>query len=63
MAESDTKAKVPAGAAMDAVRLLLAVAGVVLIGYGAWLHYPPAGFVSAGVLLFGIALIGTLRAR
>ncbi len=46
----------------DLVRLGLAVAGTGLIGFGAWLHYPPLGFAAAGALLFAIALIGTLRA-
>lgn len=49
--------------AMDAARLVLAILGSGLIGYGAWLHYPPAGFVAAGTLLFGVALLGALRAR
>jgi hypothetical protein len=35
-------------AAVVAVRGL---AGLALISYGAWLAYPPAGFVTAGVLL------------
>ncbi|MBP2302533.1 hypothetical protein [Azospirillum picis] len=48
---------------MDRVRLLLAASGVGLIGYGAWLHYPPAGFVTSGVLLFAVAMVGALRAR
>lgn len=36
------------GVAVMAVRGL---AGLALISYGAWLAYPPAGFVTAGVLL------------
>lgn len=29
---------------------LVGVLGVLLLAYGAWLIYPPAGFVVAGVL-------------
>jgi hypothetical protein len=47
----------------DLVRLAIAICGIGLIGYGAWLHYPPAGFMAAGALLFLVALIGGLRAR
>ena len=47
----------------EQIRLCLAVAGAALIGYGAWLHYPPLGFAAAGALLFAVSLIGTLRAR
>ncbi len=46
----------------DLVRLGMATAGAVLVGYGAWLHYPPLGFVAGGALLFATAVIGTLRA-
>ncbi|CAO3445762.1 Phage protein [Azospirillum argentinense] len=49
--------------AMDRARLFLALGGVALIGYGAWLHYPPAGFITAGALLFGVAVVGAVRAR
>ena len=47
----------------EQIRLCLAVAGAAFIGYGAWLHYPPLGFVAGGSLLFAVSLIGTLRAR
>lgn len=50
-------------AAMDRARLLLAIAGTALIGYGAWLHYPPAGFIAAGALLVSVSVAGALRAR
>jgi len=43
-------------------RFIVAAAGVALVGYGAWLHYPPLGFVIGGLMLFGPALIGALRA-
>lgn len=50
-------------AAFDQARMLLAMGGAGLIGYGAWLHYPPAGFIVAGTLLFAVAIIGSVRAR
>ncbi|MDF3413277.1 hypothetical protein HKX54_02315 [Sulfitobacter sp. M57] len=40
------------------MRDALAVLGVSLIGYGAWLVYPPAGFIGPGVILTGIAIFG-----
>ncbi|MFP5513339.1 hypothetical protein TSH7_01300 [Azospirillum sp. TSH7] len=61
MAEANTTAT--GAVAMDAARLVLAVVGAGLIGYGAWLHYPPAGFVSSGALVFAVAVIGAMRAR
>lgn len=38
-------------ALLAAVEALRGLAGLVLISYGAWLAYHPAGFVVAGVLL------------
>jgi hypothetical protein len=39
----------------NAVRLLVlalpGLLGVALVAYGAWLWWPPAGFVAAGLLL------------
>lgn len=34
-----------------AVVAVRGLAGLALISYGAWLAYPPAGFVTAGLLL------------
>lgn len=48
---------------IDTLRALAGLGGVALVGYGAWLHYEPLGFLAAGVLLFGMAVAGTLRAR
>lgn len=48
---------------IDVARLALGFGGAALIGYGGWLHYPPLGFAVAGALLFGVSLIGALRAR
>ena len=46
---------------MDIARLAATLAGVGSIGYGGWLHYPPFGFILAGVLLVAFGLIGALR--
>jgi hypothetical protein len=41
-----------AGAAVGVVgKVLPGLAGLVLVAYGAWLAWPPAGFIAAGVLL------------
>lgn len=36
---------------------MLTVVGVALIAVGAYLIYPPAAFVAAGVLLLGLGLM------
>ena len=38
------------------VRDLAGLCGVGLVSYGAWMIYPPAGFITAGLLL----IVGTL---
>lgn len=43
------------------IREIVGVAGAALAGYGAWLAYPPAGFMVGGGILVGLAVIGTLR--
>ena len=43
------------------VREIIGTVGACLTGYGAWLHYPPAGFFVGGAILVGLAVIGTLR--
>lgn len=45
----------------DITRLVMFVAGIALIAFGAWLVYPPAGFISGGVLMFVSAVIGAVR--
>jgi len=46
-------------AAKVAARDLTGVAGVVLISYGAWLVFEPAGFIVAGAFLVtGAVLVG-----
>lgn len=43
------------------IRDAVALAGTGLIGYGAWLWWPPAGFMAAGALMVVVWLVGTLR--
>lgn len=43
------------------IREIVGAAGAALAGYGAWLSYPPAGFMVAGGILVGLAVLGTLR--
>ena len=43
------------------VREFVGVVGAGLAGYGAWLHYQPAGFMVAGGVMVLLAVIGTLR--
>jgi hypothetical protein len=45
-----------AGAVPGLVRDLAGLCGVGLVSYGAWIIYPPAGFITAGLLL----IVGTL---
>lgn len=48
---------------VDTVRALATLGGIGLVGYGAWLHYPPLGFVSAGMMLAAVGVAAALRAR
>lgn len=57
-----TKLEKIAEALPGIMRDLFALAGVGLIGYGAWLAWPPAGFMAAGGCLFLVSLVGSLRA-
>lgn len=43
------------------IREIVGLAGAALAGYGAWQAYPPAGFMVAGGILVGLAVLGTLR--
>ena len=40
---------------------LIGLAGAGLLSYGAWMAWPPAGFLTAGVA--GIAISGLLASR
>jgi hypothetical protein len=46
-----------AGALPALIRDACGVAGVVLLSYGAWLVYAPAGFITGGVLLLAGAVL------
>lgn len=47
---------------LSLVRLVLALTGVGLIGFGGWLAWEPLGFLLPGILLVVIAIVGDLRA-
>ena len=49
------------GKIVGLVQLAMGVGGIGLCGYGAWLAWPPAGFVVWGALLFGVAAYGATR--
>lgn len=56
--------RILAGAAPDIVWTLLGIAGGLLIAYGAWLIYVPAGFLTGGVLLLiGAILHGLAQSK
>jgi hypothetical protein len=46
---------------LEFVRFALAVLGIGLLSYGAWLHYPPLGFGIAGFSILMLVLIGMWR--
>ena len=46
---------------IDTLRGLATLCGVALVGYGAWLHYPPLGFVAAGLMLAAIGVVAAFR--
>ena len=52
-----------AGAVPGVIRDLAGLSGVGLVSYGAWMIYPPAGFITAGVLLIVGALMAALGNR
>ena len=39
-------------------RDFVGLVGVGLIGYGAWLVFPPAGFIVPGAIMAGVAIFG-----
>lgn len=47
----------------DTIRGVLTLGGIGSVGYGAWLHYPPLGFIAAGVMLVAVGVISALRPR
>ena len=46
----------------EGVRDLSGLAGAALVAYGAWLIYPPAGFIVGGLMLLAGAVFSA-RAR
>ncbi len=50
-----------AAAAPALARDLAAVGGSGLISYGAWLAYPPAGYIALGALLLAASIISGRR--
>jgi hypothetical protein len=38
------------------LRDVLVFGGIGAVGYGAWLIYPPAGFITVGVLFFFLGI-------
>ena len=52
-----------AGAVPGLVRDLAGLCGVGLVSYGAWMIYPPAGFIAGGILLIVGALLIALGNR
>ena len=52
-----------AGVVPGLVRDLAGLCGVGLVSYGAWMIYPPAGFVVGGLLLILGALLIALGSR
>jgi hypothetical protein len=52
-----------AAAVAGIVREVIGVVGVILVGVGGWLHYPPLGLMLAGGSLVGLAIISTISGR
>ena len=46
---------------VDLARLVAAIGGLALLGYGCALAWHPLGFIVPGALLFGVGTIGALR--
>ena len=51
----------PITISLQVFREIMGTLGAGIAGYGAWLHYPPAGFMVGGGVLIGLAIVGTLR--
>jgi hypothetical protein len=47
----------------EIVRIVLAIAGAILVSVGAYIHYPPLGPIALGSMLYLLAIIGAMRAR
>lgn len=55
--------KAVAAAVAVIVREVIGIVGVVMIGIGGWLHYPPLGLMLGGGTLVGLAIISTISGR
>ena len=58
-----TAVRTIAGVVPGLVRDMAGLCGVGLVSYGAWLIYPPAGFITGGILLIVGALLISLGSR
>ena len=47
---------------IDVFRDTLGIAGAGLMAYGAWLVFPPAGFLVGGAVLFALAVVSAFTA-
>lgn len=45
----------------EILRDVLGLVGAGLVGAGGWMHYPPLGLAAGGAMLFGLAVMATLR--
>ncbi len=46
----------------EIIRAAMIITGTASMAVGAWLIYPPAGFITAGAILLAVGLISALRA-
>lgn len=42
------------------LRELAIIGGIALVAYGAWLVYPPAGFITGGLLLLAGGILAAM---
>lgn len=63
MAQADDRPATapPITISVQIFREIVGALGAGLAGYGAWLHYQPAGFMVGGGVLVALAIVGTLR--
>lgn len=47
---------------ISVIRDLLGIAGAASMAYGAWLVFPPAGFIVGGLVLFALAVVSAFTA-
>lgn len=61
MAQSKHLARI--AAALPILRAVCGIGGIGLLAYGAWLHYPPLGFMVGGALLAADAILSGVKAK